>query len=315
MTRLKLNLAENAFDFFSEAIEYIERDDTHRLKYAILHMTSAAELILKARLAKEHWALIFKNPSEADLDKFEKHEYFRSVDFQDAQDRIERICKIDLSKHKPVLEKLRRMRNSIQHFAFSGEVPEIVSILNKTWSFLWDFIHDHMPDEAEDEKEILDSIRVQMSKHGSYVEHRLKEVTPNLETLKEKDINIISCSSCLQDTLVIPGGSDPNCLFCRYQDEAEKVADDWATVFVGYPHTDPKECDIEPVLKECSECGKETMIEFEDGSMTPPDPAWICFSCGESGPPMVTCHSCGEEFPWEGEIYICQECREEGMKQ
>jgi hypothetical protein len=311
MTKLKLSLVANAFDFFLEAVKHLDAAEPKKLKYATLHMASAVELILKARIAEEHWSLIFKDPAKANLEKFEKGD-FRSADFQDAQDRLENICHLDLSKNKAILKTLRDMRNRIQHFAFSGKAPEISSILLKTWSFLWDFIHDEMPDKAEEELEALNDIRDRMSSHQTYVEQRLREIKSKLEALKEEGILIIDCPLCLQTALSVPGGENPECYFCRYQNEPAQVADDWATVFVGYPHTDPKERIIAPVLKECPSCGKETMIEFEDGGITPPDPARICFSCGDSGSPMTICQSCGEEFPWEDEVDMCPECRGKG---
>jgi|GEM_PF-1767090 len=310
MSKLELSLVENAFDFFLEAIDQIDQTNPKKLKFSILNMASAVELILKAKLQQEHWALIFRDPSKASWDYFEKGN-FRSADFQDVQDRIEAICKIRLSKHKTILKKLREMRNRLQHFAYSGQVMEITSVLTKTWSFLWDFIHDHLPEEAEEQEARLNEIRERMARHEVFIKQRFNEIKGQLDEAKEDVVPVISCPSCLQDTLIIPGGEAPTCCFCRYEREPVEVADDWATVFVGYPHTDPKERMIEPVLKECPECGQETMIEFEDDSMIPPDPAWVCFSCGESGPPMVICHNCGEEFPWEGEVYICPDCRGE----
>lgn len=305
---LKLTLVENALDFFCEGIEHFDDKDPRSLKYAILHIASAVELVLKARLAREHWALIFKDPSRANRGKLEKGD-FGSADFQGVQDRLEGICKIDLSKHKVIMKTLRDMRNRIQHFAFSGDVPEISSILTRTWSFLWDFIHSHMPKEANNEQNTLAEIKERMMKHEDYVAQRLADIKPGLDALRRDGSLVVECPSCLQEALAVPGDENPHCCFCRYQDSAAQVADDWATVFVGYPHTDPKDRMIAPVLKECPECGMETMIEFEDGGMTPPDPAWVCFACGQSGPPTVKCQRCGEEFPWEGEVYVCPECR------
>lgn len=206
------------------------------------------------------------------------------------------------------------MRNRIQHFAFSADVPVITSVLTRTWSFLWDFIHDQMPEEMGNEAEIIAKIKDRMLKHEDYIRQRFKDIAPELDRLKNGGALILDCPSCLQEALVIPGEEDPTCRFCRYQDNAAQVADDWATVFVGYPHTDPKERMIAPVLKECPECGMETMIEFEDGGMFPPDHAWACLACGESGPPTTKCHRCGEEFPWEEEVYICPDCRTEEVE-
>src|SRR5947209_5795453 len=102
MAELRLSLVENALDFFHEAVKDAQETDHKRLKYAVLHSASAVELILKARLVLEHWTLVFRDPGKAELNNF-KEGKFQSVDFQEAQERIERICKIDLAKHKPIL--------------------------------------------------------------------------------------------------------------------------------------------------------------------------------------------------------------------
>jgi hypothetical protein len=185
MAEVRLTLIGNGLDFFSEGIQLLDQNDPRKLKYAILHVASAAELVLKARLAQEHWTLIFRNPSKATVEEFERRK-FTSVDFDGTLERLKNVCRIDLSRHRPTLQALR-----------------------------------------------------------------------------------------------------------------------------GYPHTDAKERSIDPVLKECPVCGVETMIEFESGGVYPADPAWICFSCGESGSPTSECRSCGEEFPWEMDVYLCAGCRGE----
>ena len=96
--QLKLSLLDNALDFFQEAIRDLEEEDEERkgLKYSILNAAAAVELVLKARLAKEHWTLIFANPGKASLESF-LNGSFLSVDFEGVQQRIESICQIDLS--------------------------------------------------------------------------------------------------------------------------------------------------------------------------------------------------------------------------
>lgn len=311
MVELRLTLVGNALDFFSQAVLLLDQNEPRKLKYAILHLASAAELMLKARLAQEHWTLIFRNPSKASIEEFERRK-FTSVDFDGTLERLKNVCRLDLSRHRATLQALRDMRNEIQHFEFGGAIPEITSILVKTWSFLWDFIHEEVAHQLDGElSALLDDIKGRMIKLEAYVRQRLAEIASRLAGPLREGTLIVGCPFCLQETLVVPGEEDPYCPFCRYESDSEQVADDWATVFVGYPHTDPKERSIDPVLKECPACGVETMIEFESGSMYPADPAWICFSCGESGSPTSECHSCGEEFPWEMEVYQCAKCRGE----
>jgi hypothetical protein len=69
---------------------------------------------MKARLAMEHWALTYQDPSQADLVKFEKGE-FRSVDFKDLQSRLEGVCGIDLSKQRALLKEEEPSDPTSQH--------------------------------------------------------------------------------------------------------------------------------------------------------------------------------------------------------
>jgi hypothetical protein len=308
MSELRLNLLENALDFLLEAVERFDEADPRQIKYAVLNAASAVELVLKARLADEHWTLIFRDPAKATREQYESRR-FSSADLDAVMERLKNVCALHLPKHERTIRTLRRKRNEMQHFECSANVAEATSLLVKTWSFLWDFVHEQIPSLSDAAEELLERIRRRMVKQESYVTERLGEIRPEVEHAQDEGNLIVACPSCLQETLIIPGGHDPHCPFCRYQRESQEVADQWATVFVGYPHTDPKEAWDDPVVRECPSCGSEAMIEFEDGDAVPPDPAWVCFSCGDSGSPMTKCHSCGEEFPWEGEVCACPDCR------
>ncbi len=309
MAKFELSLVENAFDFLLEAMAALNSGDRRKLKYAVLHLASAVELVFKARLAQEDWSLVFKDPTKATQGQFERGD-FRSIDFQEARERLEGFCGLSLSEFEPLLRTLRTLRNRVEHFAVSVDTVEVESILIKTGSFLWDFMHSELVDEVKEQQSVLDDIRRGIRQHEGLVRLRLEKIEPDLEAYRARDTLVLSCPRCLQDTLVVHGeDEEPFCLLCHYRRSPEEVADDWATVFIGYPHTDPKEASAYPVLQECETCGSETMIEFEDGSQFPPDPAWVCFTCGESGSPTSTCSSCGEEFDYEGEVFHCPRCR------
>ena len=77
-------LLENAFDFLERGIEQFE----HEPKYSVINFCSAVELFLKARLLKEHWALVVaKNPK---MDEFLKGD-FKSINFVDLIPAIKNI--------------------------------------------------------------------------------------------------------------------------------------------------------------------------------------------------------------------------------
>ena len=63
---LEYTLLENGLDFISSALKHLKNQPTKReLKYAVLHLSAGIELILKERLKREHWSLVFDKPADA----------------------------------------------------------------------------------------------------------------------------------------------------------------------------------------------------------------------------------------------------------
>ncbi|MFD9904067.1 hypothetical protein [Streptomyces sp. NPDC059063] len=61
------------------------------LKYAVLHLQAAAEVLLKARLVEEHWSLVFKEPGTATRKKFEDGDFI-SCTTQAAVGRLRKVA-------------------------------------------------------------------------------------------------------------------------------------------------------------------------------------------------------------------------------
>jgi hypothetical protein len=56
----------NGLDYLKSVIEHLrDKPDQRNLKYAVLHLQAAVEVLLKARLIREHWSLVFEKPSAA----------------------------------------------------------------------------------------------------------------------------------------------------------------------------------------------------------------------------------------------------------
>jgi hypothetical protein len=61
-SEIKFPPVENGLDYLKSAAEHLRDEPTARdLKYAVLHLHSAVEVLLKVRLMREHWSLIFSN--------------------------------------------------------------------------------------------------------------------------------------------------------------------------------------------------------------------------------------------------------------
>jgi hypothetical protein len=67
------SLARNAFDFLER--EIVEFDQAS--KYSVIHLYAAVEMLLKARLMREHWSLIVSKPEQANLAKFMAGDFAR----------------------------------------------------------------------------------------------------------------------------------------------------------------------------------------------------------------------------------------------
>lgn len=77
---MNITLVENALDFILSAVEWAKGDDVRSLKYAILHLSDGVELILKEKLRRDHWSLLFADVDKANENALKTGD-FKSVDF------------------------------------------------------------------------------------------------------------------------------------------------------------------------------------------------------------------------------------------
>ena len=83
----ELSLLDNGLDYFLVAAESAGAEAPQNLKYAMLHLVDGVELLLKARLAQEHWSLLFDQTNKASQEKLRQGD-FKSVDFEEAYRRL-----------------------------------------------------------------------------------------------------------------------------------------------------------------------------------------------------------------------------------
>jgi len=90
---------ENGLDFILRALGYLADDPTTKqdLKYAVLHSHSGVELILKERLRREHWSLVFEKPEEASKEKYESGKFI-SVQWKTCLNRLHEICEVEIDE-------------------------------------------------------------------------------------------------------------------------------------------------------------------------------------------------------------------------
>ncbi len=119
------SLTRNAFDFLERGIDEFDRAP----KYSVIQFCAAVEMLLKARLMKEHWSLIVSKPEQANLAKFMAGD-FASVTMDEARARIRDIAGEDIADD--ALNSFRALanhRNKMIHFFHAdvdGDVTEII---------------------------------------------------------------------------------------------------------------------------------------------------------------------------------------------
>jgi hypothetical protein len=121
-------VVENAFDFFKKSLSEFDKEP----KYSVIHFHAAIELIMKARLLWEHWALIVTRPETANLKNFHSGD-FQSVSIKDAKTRLESIVQDGLNQAEyQCFLRLSDHRNRVIHFyhpGYAGNKTELEKIV------------------------------------------------------------------------------------------------------------------------------------------------------------------------------------------
>ena len=281
--QLQLNLLENAFDYMLHAAKCASDDSQSSWKYAILHLVSAIELLVKARLQIEHWSLLFSQVNEASLTKLESGN-FMSVDFETSLERLRNIAGVEIEGGKKLpINNLRRFRNRIQHFDVALDIGTVRSLTGISMNFALDFYDAQLRDRDKVDAEYIEQIHIFLREFNEFVGERLQSINAELSAWES-----VQCPICYQITLVV-GDNEPHCLFCNYTTSSNDLAYDIS----------------EGIVETCPECSGEflafVLVDGEEGR-------WICTSCGETDRDYERCYRCDQLMIGKGAF--CEECVE-----
>ncbi len=301
---IKFGLLENGFDFILSSLMYVAKPRTKSdLKYAILHLCAGMELILKERLRREHWSLLFEDINKANIRDFETGS-FRSVSFGTCIDRLKGICNISVSldNKKPLLFNFREKRNRLEHFGIVSSKEALTGSTAQVLSILLDFINGELlpNDFSKIERELLNQLRSKLSEFQNFVKRRLEQIDPDIKKA-EKELYKVQCPTCYQETFIL-GNDNPYCLFCTYSTKPEFAAEEW---------------DGGTYLPDvCPECGRETLVDIGPSGSQSKQDQYICFACGQAWKEssMNECMTCGNLYlVEEDDCGICPNCIEYQM--
>ncbi|MFD0503862.1 hypothetical protein ACFQ0G_14525 [Streptomyces chiangmaiensis] len=210
---------QNGIDYLLSVTDHLTHGDPPEprdLKYAILHLQAAVEVLLKARLQREHWSQVFKNPGAATRARFESGD-FESCTTDAALDRLAGIAGVTIAdKAVKTLGVLTKSRNALQHYGLSTSAPAVEARAAEVLTFLMEFFTTELqPDLSMDEDKLLQRdmavIRARLGTITSYLKQRHNEIRAELTPVAD---SVVECPVCAQFAVQV-GFPDPQCSFCH----------------------------------------------------------------------------------------------------
>jgi len=316
-------VVENGLDFLERSVtEMADGNDVD--KYATIHLFSAIEVLIKARLMREHWMLACKKVDGVKQADFHTG-LVETVGPIQGLERLQDVVGLSIEKkHIADVKAVGRLRNRAIHFALVGEQPlAIKAILGRGLDFLLWFLGAHFKPGAEpDEAMIIDGaieeIAGELGSIKALVKERMKSLTPELTKAEA----VVVCPRCQQPGMAL-GADVPSaaCLFCFWNPDGEEAAQEYVSVVLGLSSYVVIKDGGEWPVYSCMECGAEALVDgihavtlSGAGSATiAAEPSWACFECAYVGSAdqFSWCTHCGGVMGNDPDgMSVCADCFE-----
>lgn len=289
----------NGVDFLDSAVDHLlTSHDARSLKYGVLHLQAAIEVLVKVRLRREGWEQVFSNPGKADLHKFQRGD-FHSVSLSDALTRLEELAEIELASTKAALTCLAYERNRLMHFGSTSDHEVLKTLAGRALDALSAFIVDHMvpgapPDETEALEEAQDLIRHALAEIAIVTEARLTRLAPELDAWPGI---VIHCPECTQLAWTFDPNDETSCLFCGRgwgQEYGWEIAPLYAENILGESRYEAAQGNSGWSISMCPKCDEEALVDV--ATRQDPDSflTSACFQCGfVAADELGSCGDCG----------------------
>ncbi|MGA3143781.1 MAG: hypothetical protein ABSF10_12295 [Verrucomicrobiota bacterium] len=241
------SLVRNAIDFLQKSVQELEKHP----KYSVIHFYMALELFLKARLLREHWALVVSKVEKASLQAFQSGD-FNSVTIDECLQRLANIANESLLTHEhDCFRTIRDHRNKLVHFFHPDYQPpidknilaQIVSEQCKAWFYLHRLLTSKWEIHFANYHKQIAGLQKLIRHNQHFLMSKFNALAPEIEADKKKGISFVTCHVCGYESARIEKLHDPlferSCLVC-----------DWRSYFLKIP---------------CPQCGKPVTVESEGG--------------------------------------------------
>lgn len=230
MNRSKKELVDslflNSIRFLTQSTKDIKSrskyiDSSTKSIFAAVHLGVGLELLLKSRLAAEHWSFVFKDIDSAKLDVDPGK--LRSVSATAALSRVESLCGVSLNtKHKKSIDHVFSIRNQAVHHAYEPNTMQIKTLIADAFDFAFDFVKSELRVVSKRNPGSVEKLHGLMLEYDQFVKRRLQRVS------REYDLSsALSCTDCFHPAVVY-GKKGIDCRMChmhRDWDEMSVVED------------------------------------------------------------------------------------------
>lgn len=222
----------NGLDFIDHAIEALLSLDEETneevirkaLKYSVIHFGSGVEVLLKARLLKEHWTLIVAQDRKTPTFDQLKSGALKTVDMVQAIERLENVVGTEFPKPaKEALQKIRNHRNQAIHFRPSDKIKDVAIEQLRAWHYLHKLLNRIWEDAFEKFKLEITLTNDKLSHSKKYLAQKFELVKPDIKQAIDKGHQCIECYICGYEATITdsPVGIyvSTECLVCISLDE------------------------------------------------------------------------------------------------
>lgn len=332
---------ENGVDYLRSVVEHLTSDtgdgpSPRNLKYAVLHLQAAVEVLLKARLQREHWTLVleWKDRKPPTRQRFDDNT-FRSCTDTEAIRRLTEMVGVEVSTgDQTALEKLRQNRNALQHYGLTVNAEIVESRAAIVLAFLLEFVEEEFHGELEQEayasvKADMQFVRQGLARIRGVLSIRMERLAPQLEPLRDRTVE---CPECRCMAYIARADGPPSCLFCRREApldtdgegavwrDTSLAAIEYAEKVVGTPwkQTPGRPDDLfdhppQPPLERCPGCDDQALVLGARTALDPDREVAFCFGCTRQ---YAQCEQCHNPISPEGYPYappydsekLCRRC-------
>ncbi|MFJ5143020.1 hypothetical protein [Streptomyces sp. NPDC088707] len=306
----------NGLDFLSSAVKSLARSGgpaSRDLKYAVLHLYTAVEVLLKVRLEMHDPTLVWVKPGQYD-EAQHRAGAFRSCGAEYAIKRLNqhKLLKTALDPKDKGLIALEELRNRLTHFGWTDTTDAVRARTLPVLLQLMTFLRlDLLPqvtdtDGAWRAEREMDKINTQTQHLAEYVAHRTAEVA---DQLSGHEARTVPCRSCGQYAIVFPDGpaADLMCRFCEKSYPGTGVELAWEYIG-GDSYTTIKDGGED--FAACSACHEHAVVPLSTAA-SPDTLSYLCFDCGAVHEGVCdNCQTAGYLALTGGACDLCEDCYE-----